>query len=121
MDEFGGVKLAENEEEILLLELFPMVAKGYLMGVKKAAWEAKKASEPKAEKATEAPKAAAKKITGQTIVTPLPGRLLNYLVAPGDHVKMGQPVAIVEAMKMENTITATAEGYVNNLVASVVV
>lgn len=118
LDEFGGVKLAENEEEVLLLELFPMVAKGYLMGVKKAAWEAKKATEPKVEKVAEAPKAEAKKIVGETIVTPLPGRLLNYLVAPGDKVKVGQPVAIVEAMKMENTITATAEGYVNNLVAS---
>ena len=119
LDEFGGVKLAENEEEVLLLELFPMVAKGYLMGVKKAAWEAKKATEPKVEKVAEAPKAEAKKIIGETVVTPLPGRLLNYLVAPGDKVKVGQPVAIVEAMKMENTITATAEGYVNNLVASV--
>jgi pyruvate/oxaloacetate carboxyltransferase/glycine cleavage system H lipoate-binding protein len=119
LDEFGGVKLAENEEEVLLLELFPMVAKGYLTGVKKAAWEAKKAAEPKVEAAAEAPKSEAKKIVGETIVTPLPGRLLNYLVAPGDFVKMGQPVAIVEAMKMENTITATAEGYVNSLVASV--
>lgn len=118
LEEYGGVKLAENEEEVLLLELFPMVAKGYLMGVKKAAWEAKQASAPKAEK-TEAPKAAAKKIVGEKIVTPLPGRLLNYLVAPGDKVSIGQPVAIVEAMKMENTITSTAEGYVNNLVASV--
>jgi len=119
LDEFGGVKLAENEEEVLLLELFPMVAKGYLMGVKKAAWEAKKASEPKVEvkKAAEAPKAEVKKITGETIVTPLPGRLLNYLVAPGDQVKVGQPVAIIEAMKMENTITSTHDGYVNNLVA----
>ncbi len=119
LEDLGGVKLAENEEEVLLLELFPMVAKGYLMGVKKAAWEAKQASEPKAEKVAEAPKAEAKKIVGETIVTPLPGRLLNYLVAPGDKVSMGQPVAIVEAMKMENTITSTAEGYVNNLVASV--
>ncbi|WP_205461708.1 biotin/lipoyl-containing protein [Mangrovibacterium lignilyticum] len=119
LDEFGGIKLAENEEEVLLLELFPMVAKGYLMGVKKAAWEAKKASEPQVETVTKTAKAEAKTISGETIVTPLPGRLLNYLVAPGDFVKIGQPVAIVEAMKMENTITSTHEGYVNNLVVGV--
>ena len=118
LDELGGVKLAENEEEVLLLELFPMVAKDYLMGVKKAAWDAKKAVDPKTEKTASSAKAEARKIVGKKIETPLPGRLLNYLVAPGDYVKMDQPVAIVEAMKMENTITATAEGYVNNLIAA---
>ena len=57
LPEAGGVKLAENEKEVLLLELFPMVAKTYLTGVKVKAYEAKKAAEaPKAEtKAEEAP------------------------------------------------------------------
>jgi len=119
LEDCGGVKLAENEEEVLLLELFPMVAKTYLMGVKKAAWEAKKAAEPKVEATATTVKAETKKIVGDTVVTPLPGRLLNYLVAPGDQVKIGQPVAIVEAMKMENTITSVYDGYVNNLVAAI--
>lgn len=35
LEEAGGVKLAENEKEVLLLELFPLVAKNYLTGVKK--------------------------------------------------------------------------------------
>ena len=119
LDEFGGVKLAENEEEVLLLELFPMVAKDYLKGVKKAAWEARQATAPKITKTAEPVKVEAKKVSGQKVTTPLPGRLLQYLVQPGDQIKSGQPVALVEAMKMENTITSGYDGYVNNLLAEV--
>ncbi len=119
LEDFGGVKLAENEEEVLLIELFPMVAKGYLTGVKKAAWEAKKASEPQAAKVvTEAPKAAASKVVGKKVTVPMPGRILQYLVKPGDKVAKGQAVAILEAMKMENSITADFAGYVNTLMAA---
>ncbi len=119
LEDFGGVKLAETEEEVLLLELFPMVAKGYLTGVKKAAWEAKQASEPKKAVATEeAPKKAAPKATGKKITIPMPGKVLQYLVQPGDKVEKGQTVAILEAMKMENSITADTAGYVNTLMAA---
>ncbi len=119
LEDFGGVKLAENEEEVLLLELFPMVAKGYLTGVKKAAWEAKQAKEPKKEVATEAaPKKEAPKATGKKVTIPMPGRILQYLVKPGDKVEKGQTVATLEAMKMENSITAEFAGYVNTLMAA---
>ncbi len=119
LEDFGGVKLADTEEEVLLLELFPMVAKGYLTGVKKAAWEAKKASEPKAEKTpvAAAPEAEAKKVSGKKITVPMPGRILQYLVKPGDKVEKDQPVAVLEAMKMENSITSSFAGYVNNILA----
>ncbi|WP_430937282.1 biotin/lipoyl-containing protein [Saccharicrinis sp. 156] len=119
LEDCGGVKLAENEEEVLLLELFPMVAKNFLKGVKKAAWEAKKASEPKAEATTaktEAPQAA-KKVSGKKITVPMPGRIIQYLVQPGDKVEKDQPVAVLEAMKMENSITSNYAGYVNTLIA----
>ncbi len=117
LEDFGGVKLAENEEEVLLLELFPMVAKGYLTGVKKAAWEAQQANAPKEEKAEvkEQPKAAAKQVTGKKITVPMPGKVLQFLVQPGDKVEKDQQVAILEAMKMENSITTPYAGYVNNL------
>jgi len=36
LDEFGGVKIAQNEKEELLLELFPAVAKGFLKGLREA-------------------------------------------------------------------------------------
>ncbi len=116
LDDFGGVKLAENEEEVLLLELFPMVAKGYLTGVKKATWETKVASEQKPEKTpTDKSKVETKKIIGKKVSVPMPGRVLQYLVKPGDKVERDQPLAILEAMKMENSITSDYSGYVNNL------
>ncbi|WP_083631140.1 biotin/lipoyl-containing protein [Labilibacter marinus] len=117
LEDCGGVKLAETEEEVLLIELFPMVAKGYLKGVKKAAWEAKQASAPKAETTVAAPKAAAKTATGKKVTAPMPGKVLQYLVKPGDKVEKNQAVAVLEAMKMENSITSSFAGYVNNLLA----
>lgn len=117
LEDCGGVKLAENEEEVLLLELFPLVAKGYLTGVKKAAWEAKKAGAPKASAAAvaETPKVEAKKLNAKKITVPMPGRILEFLVKPGDKVEKDQPVAVLEAMKMENSIHSHFAGYVNNL------
>ena len=46
LEDAGGVRLAENEKEELLLELFPLVAKTYLSGVKKAAYAQKVAADP---------------------------------------------------------------------------
>jgi biotin carboxyl carrier protein len=38
----------------------------------------------------------------------IPGRVLRLLVAPGDEVQRGQPVVVLEAMKMENDVRARA-------------
>ena len=43
---------------------------------------------------------------------PMPGKILELLVAEGDEVDEGQPVAILEAMKMENELKAPAAGVV---------
>jgi acetyl-CoA/propionyl-CoA carboxylase, biotin carboxylase, biotin carboxyl carrier protein len=42
--------------------------------------------------------------------SPMPGRVLAVLVAAGDAVTDGQPLAIVEAMKMEHTLRASGDG-----------
>jgi biotin carboxyl carrier protein len=44
--------------------------------------------------------------------SPMPGRVVKHLVAVGDTVAAGQPVAIVEAMKMENEVRARHGGVV---------
>ncbi len=49
---------------------------------------------------------------GGTIKSPLPGVVLKVLVQPGDMVKIGQRLLILEAMKMENNIDADKEGKV---------
>ncbi|MGH3267890.1 MAG: acetyl/propionyl/methylcrotonyl-CoA carboxylase subunit alpha [Trebonia sp.] len=52
-----------------------------------------------------------------TVRSPMPGTVLAVHVAPGDMVSVGQAVAVVEAMKMEHTVTATLDGIVADLTA----
>ena len=60
-----------------------------------------------------APAAAAPAAAGGTSVEcPMPGTVLDIKVAAGDTVKNGDVLLILEAMKMENEITAAADGKV---------
>jgi len=117
LEEFGGVLLAENEKEVLLLELFPMVAKEYLTKVKRERWEANK---PKEEPKPVEPENTAPAFvpTGNVVVAPLPGRIIGILVNKGDKVKAGQDVVILEAMKMENSIASDFSGTVANILVA---
>ena len=132
LPEAGGVKLAENEKEILLLELFPLVAKNFLTNTKKKAYEteqAEKAAAEAAKAAAEAKRAAeakaalaaqkVKPITGKTVEAPLPGRILEVCVKVGDVVKRGQTIVILDAMKMENNITTDYAGTIKQVIAEV--
>ncbi|MEW5008022.1 MAG: acetyl/propionyl/methylcrotonyl-CoA carboxylase subunit alpha [Cycloclasticus sp.] len=49
------------------------------------------------------------------IIAPMPGKLLKVLVASGDTVTEGQPLAIIEAMKMEHTLSAPFDGEVDQV------
>ena len=75
---------------------------------------------PKAEAPkTEAPKAAAKPVSanGEKVLSPFPGLIKNLLVAEGATVKKDQPILVLEAMKMDNDITAPCDGVVSFQVA----
>jgi biotin carboxyl carrier protein len=52
---------------------------------------------------------------GETIVAPMPGLVIAIRVALGDRVAAGQPVAIVEAMKMQNELVAHRGGIVSEI------
>lgn len=115
LPEAGGVKLAANEKEVLLLELFPQVAKNFLTNQKVAAYEAQhKADAPQAEKVV-AEEKKNEPITGKTVKAPMPGSILRFTVKPGDTVTKGQTVVILEAMKMENSIATDYAGTVKRL------
>ena len=47
--------------------------------------------------------------------SPMPGRVVKVMVAPGDEVTAGQPVLVVEAMKMENELKARVAGKVTEV------
>ncbi|MFD1900171.1 acetyl-CoA carboxylase biotin carboxyl carrier protein subunit [Enterococcus termitis] len=49
------------------------------------------------------------------MTSPMPGTILKILVNVGDEVKENQPLLILEAMKMENEVVATANGTVTGL------
>ena len=46
------------------------------------------------------------------LLAPMPGLLTALHVQPGDRVEAGQPLAVVEAMKMENILRAEKAGIV---------
>jgi acetyl/propionyl-CoA carboxylase alpha subunit len=46
------------------------------------------------------------------IATPMPGKIIQVLVKEGDAVRKGQPLAVLEAMKMEHTLSAPADATV---------
>jgi len=52
---------------------------------------------------------------GGRLTAPMPGKILSFSVKAGDTVKKGQPLAVMEAMKMEHTIAAPADGVVEEL------
>lgn len=62
--------------------------------------------------AAPAPAAPAGKEGATKVNAPMPGNILDVKVNPGDAVKAGDVLVILEAMKMENEIVAPADGTV---------
>ncbi len=52
---------------------------------------------------------------GGRLTAPMPGKVVSFTVKAGDKVSKGQPLAVMEAMKMEHTIAAPADGVVQEL------
>jgi 3-methylcrotonyl-CoA carboxylase alpha subunit len=52
---------------------------------------------------------------GGRLTAPMPGKVVSFAVKAGDTVKKGQALAVMEAMKMEHTIAAPADGTVAEL------
>ena len=105
VEEFGGVKLASNREEELLLELLPNVARNFLRNRRQEEYKASDAAKAEAQ-AKEAAQAPQEPITGETFVAPMGGKIISINVKPGDKVKKGQLMFVYEAMKMENDVNA---------------
>ena len=52
------------------------------------------------------------------VLAPMPGLVLQVLVNTGDEVKKGEPLLILEAMKMENVIKSPGDGIVGHIPVS---
>jgi biotin carboxyl carrier protein len=53
-----------------------------------------------------------------TIATQMPGRIVRLLAKPGDSIKKGQPVLVIEAMKMENEMKSPVDGVLGEIFVS---
>ncbi len=113
LPEAGGVKLAENEKEVLLLELFPQVAKNFLTRQKETRYQTEHQKETEKQEKQEVQQE--EPITGKIIEAPMPGSIFKVQVQTGDTVTKGQSVIILEAMKMENNITSDYTGKVKRI------
>lgn len=116
LDDLGGVKLASNNEEYLLLQLLPTVANGFLRKRRQEEYDAKKAAEAPADAKADANEEADNSpITGPTLKAPMGGRIISVSVKKGDAVKKGQTLLVYEAMKMENNVTAEKDGVIKRV------
>jgi len=47
-----------------------------------------------------------------SLLAPMPGAVVRVAAAQGQHVTVGQPLVVLEAMKMEHTVAAPVDGVV---------
>lgn len=55
---------------------------------------------------------------GQTLNSPIQGTVLKVLVKPGQSVKRGEPVVVIEAMKLENDVVSEIDGVIGEVLVS---
>ena len=118
LEDLGGVKLASNDEEYLLLELLPSVANGFLRRRRTEEFETAQAEKAAAAKAAAPAEAEVKDVapvTGPTLNAPMGGRIITVNVKAGDAVKKGEVLLVYEAMKMENDVAAERDSVVKRV------
>jgi biotin carboxyl carrier protein len=95
-----------------VFEVYPEAAAGGAPAAPAPAQAHKPAPRPRSAAATPA--------AGPNVVlAPLPGVLLSVAVQPGEEVTVGQPLCVLEAMKMNNTIRAARSGRIAAVRATV--
>lgn len=90
--------------------------KSYSVGVEEVGESESAAPTAQPVKAPAAPVAAAKPAapaSGEKVLSPFPGLIKKVLVNDGDSVKKDQPIIVLEAMKMDNDITAPCDGKIS--------
>lgn len=73
---------------------------------------------PAAAAPAPAPAPAPAAVSGTVVSSPLPGNVLAIEVNPGEAVKAGQVLVLIEAMKMENEIVAPCDGVVKQILVN---
>lgn len=87
-----------------------MLVNEYELAAPAAAAPAAPAAAPVAAAAPAAAPAAGALAAGEVVTSPMPGNILKINVAQGQHVNEGDVLIVLEAMKMENEVSATKSG-----------
>ena len=79
--------------------------------------EPKKSEPKKSEPKKLEPKIPDQSVQGNPgdLLALMPGKILKVLVSEGQKIKMGEPVIIMESMKMEQTIVSSTDGVINSI------
>lgn len=75
--------------------------------------------ESERQKAASAARGARSSATQDAVISPMPGRIVKLLVQTGNEVAAGDPVIVVEAMKMENELRAPRAGTIGKVLVAV--
>ena len=119
LEDMGGMPLASNNEEMLLLELLPSVANGFLRKRRAEEYEARRQDEAASALVAEVvEEETTEPITGPTLVAPMGGRIISVNVKDGQTVKKGDLLLVYEAMKMENDVEAEKDDVVKRVLVS---
>ena len=54
-------------------------------------------------------------VSAGPLKAPMPGMILDVMIEPGSEIKKGDPLLILEAMKMENVIKASVDGIIDTV------
>ena len=87
----------------------------YEVAVEEIDGKAAPAAKPAPAAAPKAAPASAAPAGGTKVTAPMPGTILGVNVKDGDAVKAGQPIFVLEAMKMESDISAPVSGTVRSV------
>lgn len=113
LPEFENVRLAKDEKEELLLELFPAVATQYLRKIRETEFASHQSQKTTVTGAGTVPTdAEEKEPEGYITESPMPGSVMKFLVKEGDEVQRGKNLFVLEAMKMENDVISEYSGKV---------
>lgn len=121
LPEYGNMALARNEEEALLLELFPTVAGNYLRNIRAAAF----AEKQQGDEALSSPAhptsirevEPVREPAGHIVSSPMPGTVMKIVAKEGEMIDKGANLFILESMKMENEIIAEISGRIYKIYA----
>ena len=86
--------------------------KSYSVGVEEVGVQGVSEAAATVQPVAEAKPAAKISADGEKVLSPFPGLIKNILVADGSTVKKDQAIMVLEAMKMDNEITAPCDGKV---------